>query len=83
MVDGSDYPGNGSPVVDTIAYKRISPTTISGDGKKNGAIALTETATMSPDGGNYTSTYSVLGDGQELASGVAVFERPASGCKSD
>src|SRR5882757_7519931 len=41
--DGADYPVDGSPAVDTIAYTRTSRNTISAIGKKNGTVSLTET----------------------------------------
>src|SRR5438105_15705509 len=47
--DGREYPVTGSPIADTIAYERVSSNIISGTGKRNGVIALTETVIVSPD----------------------------------
>ena len=41
--DERDYAVEGSPIADTIAYKRVDMNTISGVGKKNGFISIVET----------------------------------------
>jgi len=46
--DGREYPVSGSPAADTIAYTRPNRNSISGTGKKNGVVALTEIATVAP-----------------------------------
>jgi hypothetical protein len=72
--DGRDDTVEGSPLVETIAYRRIDRNTISGTGKKQGMVSLTETVTVSRDPGTLTLTYSVHHGSKVVADGVAVFE---------
>ena len=73
--DGKDYPVTGSPLADTIAYTRVDAHHISGIAKKNGCISIRESVATSPEGHILTLTYSIYGDVQEVANGIAVFER--------
>lgn len=73
--DGKDYPVEGSPAADTIAYTRVDRNTISGTGKKNGVVSLTETVTVAPKQGNLTLSYSLHAGSKIVAQGIAVFER--------
>jgi hypothetical protein len=73
--DGNDYPVAGSPVADTIAYKRVSSNIISGIGKRNGDITPTETVTVTPQTRTLTLSYSIRSGTLEVANGIAVFER--------
>jgi hypothetical protein len=70
--DGRDYPVNGWPMADVIAYARDG-NRISGTAKKNGIVSLRETIVASDD--SLTMTYAVFGGGKEVAAGVAVFEK--------
>jgi len=72
--DGADYPVEGSPTVDTIAYTRTDRNTICGIGKKNGIVSLTETVRADPDQGTLTLIYEYLAGDQTIAHGVAVFQ---------
>jgi len=63
----------GSPLVDSIAYTRVNSHSISGEGKRNGAIALKETATV--ENGILTLSYSIHSGDRVVATGVAVFEK--------
>lgn len=72
--DGTDYPVEGARAVDTIAYTRTDRHTISGIGKKNGIISLTETVKADPDRGTLTLNYRYLMGEQTIAHGVAVFQ---------
>jgi hypothetical protein len=75
--DGKDYPVTGSPAADTIAYERASDNSISGTGKKNGVVSLTETVTVAPERHSLTLSYSIHNGGLEVARGIAVFEKDA------
>jgi hypothetical protein len=75
--DGREYPASGSHAADTIAYTRVDRNSILGTGRKNGVITLTETVTVSPASQNLTLRYSILGGAEEVANGVAVFEKDA------
>src|SRR5262245_40872105 len=73
--DGEDYPVYGSPVADTIAYKRLDNLLISGTAKKAGIITVIEIVSVSHDHSTLTMKYSIRGsDGQEVSS-VAVFKK--------
>jgi hypothetical protein len=73
--DGAEYPVEGSPVADMIAYSRIDTRTISGVAKKNGNVTLRESLTASPDGRTLTLSYSIYRGDRIVANGIAVFER--------
>jgi hypothetical protein len=73
--DGKDHPIEGSPAADTIAYTRVDQNTISGLGKKNGIISLTETVTVAPENGILTLKYSLYAGSKVVANGIAVFEK--------
>jgi hypothetical protein len=73
--DGKDHQVEGSPAADTIAYTRIDRNTISGTGKKNGIVSLTEIVTAAPENGALTLTYSIHAGPKVIASGIAVFEK--------
>jgi hypothetical protein len=73
--DGSDYPVSGWPIADFIAYTRVSSHCISGTGKKNGVVVLTETVTVAPDGRSLTLVYSIQTGASQVTRGIAVFEK--------
>lgn len=75
--DGSDYPITGLPVADFMAYTRVNSHSISGTGKKNGVVSVTETITVAPDGGSLTLVYSIQTGASQVHRGIAVFEREA------
>lgn len=75
--DGSDYPVSGLPIADSIAYARVDSHSISGTGKKNGVVALTETVTVAPDGRSLTIIYSIQTGASQVTRGIAVFEKEA------
>jgi hypothetical protein len=72
--DGADYPVEGAVVVDTIAYTRTNRHAISGLGKKDGKVSLTETLLADPDERTLTLIYNYLLDEQSVANGVAIFQ---------
>jgi hypothetical protein len=72
--DGKDYPVEGSLAADTMSYTRIDRNTISGTGKKNRVVSLTETVTAAPENGTLTLCYSIHAGPQVVANGIAVFE---------
>ena len=80
--DGSDYPVTGSPTADTIAYRRVNSTRISGTGKQNGIIALMETVAVTPENHTLTVSYSIHSEAHVVASGIAVFEKDAATIES-
>lgn len=73
--DGKDHPVEGSPAADMIAYTRVDQNTISGTGKKNGIVSLTETLTVPSENGTLTLTYSLHAGPKVVANGIAVFEK--------
>jgi hypothetical protein len=73
--DGEDHSVSGSPLMDTIACTRPAPLVIASTGKKAGAVTLTDTLTVSPDGEVLTLIYSLLDGHQEVARGTGIFER--------
>jgi hypothetical protein len=73
-LDGADYPVEGSPTVDTIAYTRTDPHTIFGVGKKDGIVALTQTVRADPEQGTLTLIYKYLMGEETIAHGIAVFQ---------
>jgi hypothetical protein len=73
--DGSDYPISGLPIADSIAYMRVNRHGISGTGKKNGVVTVTETLTVAPNGQVLTLIYSVQNGASQVARGVAVFDK--------
>jgi hypothetical protein len=75
--DGSDYPVTGSPTADTIVYRRVSSNSISGTGKKDGAVTLMETITVAPETNTLTLSYSIHTGAHVVANGIAVFEKDA------
>jgi hypothetical protein len=72
--DGADYPVEGSPAVDTIAYTRTDRHSIYGIGKKDGRVSVTETVLADPDAGTLTLIYNYLLGERTVAHGVAVFQ---------
>jgi hypothetical protein len=79
--DGEDHPVSGSPLMDTVACTRLARHAIASTGKRAGAVTLTDTLTVSPDGEVLTLIYSVFDGNQEVAKGTGIFER-ADGAKS-
>jgi hypothetical protein len=75
--DGSAYPVTGSPAADSIVYRRVSSNSISGTGKKNGAVTLMETVTVTPESRTLTLSYSIHSGAHVVAHGIAVFEKDA------
>jgi hypothetical protein len=73
--DGQDYPVQGSPAADMIAYTRIDQNSISGTGKKNGIISWTETVTVVPENGTLTLSYSLHAGSKVVSNSFAVFEK--------
>jgi hypothetical protein len=54
--DGKDYPVTGSPIADTISYKKIDESTIEGTTKKGGQPTSTSTVVLAKDGKSMTVT---------------------------
>jgi hypothetical protein len=64
-----------------FAYTRVNRNSIRGTGKKNGAITLTETISVNPDGRILTLSYTIHNGAQEIARGIAVFEKTHGVCR--
>lgn len=73
--DGGDYPVNGLPFVDFIAYQRAGRNRISGVGKKNGIMVLNETVTVDEAGKVLILIYSIQNGISSIATGMAVFDK--------
>jgi hypothetical protein len=73
--DGEDYPVEGSPAADTMAYTRFDRNTIFGTGKKNGVVSLTEIVTAAPEKNTLTLRYSIHAGLKVVANGIVVFEK--------
>lgn len=74
--DGKDAPVVGNnPDMDTVARKRINPSTVRTISKKAGKVMTTQTSVVSSDGKTRTvTTKGVSAKGQKV-SNVAVYER--------
>jgi hypothetical protein len=73
--DGKDCAVSGTPLMETIACTRPASHVIASTGKRAGAVTLTDTLTVSPDGEVLTLTYSIFDGDQEIAKGTGIFER--------
>jgi len=76
--DEKQYPVEGSPIVETIAYRRVNRHTILGRGMKQGNPSITETIVVSSDGKVLTQNFEIYRSGQLVAKGTAVFEKSLS-----
>jgi hypothetical protein len=72
-LDGMDYPVTGSFAVETIAYSLRDAHTITGVGRKNSAVVLTEAVIVDSSGGAFTLRYCFYRDGKAVAEGSARF----------
>jgi len=82
-LDGSDYPVDGSPVADAIAYTRINARCVTAAAKLRGRPTFEETAVVSDDGQTLTVTLSFVTQTGERTSSVAVFRRSLTGPRRD
>ena len=74
-LDGKDYPVSGSPLADTMAYRRTGKHSIHGIAKQGGSVVEWEDAKVSDDGQTMTTTYTWRdADGKEVTA-TAVFDR--------
>ena len=55
--DGTDYAVTGSPLLDTVAVKRIDALTSEATGKKEGKVILTTKGVISEDGKTETTVW--------------------------
>jgi hypothetical protein len=72
--DGRDYPVDGSPVAEVMAFTR-KDLQIAGTARRQGSVCLQETLTVSADHEVLTMSFAVFSAGKQLASGQAIFER--------
>ena len=72
--DGQDYPVHGSPMAEVIAYTR-KDLEITGTARRQGAVCLRETLTLSADHQALAMSYTIFSEGRQLASGQAIFDR--------
>ena len=68
---------SGSPVADTISYTRPDARTITGAGRKQGQLSLTESVNVSGDGQTLTVRYGIFVGGRQVANGLPSFHRQA------
>lgn len=54
--DGKDYPITGSPLADSVAYKKIDDNTLEGTNKKGGQVVSTVSVVVAKDGKSMTVT---------------------------
>jgi hypothetical protein len=73
--DGNYFPVAGSPLADEIAYLRIDAWNISATAKKQGAVTITEIATVSEDLKALAFRFSIHAPDGKAALSLAVFER--------
>jgi hypothetical protein len=73
--DGQDYPVTGTPLADTVAYKRVNKHTITGVAKKAGKVVATERAVVSANGKTLTVTFTSADASGKPVTGVGVFEK--------
>jgi hypothetical protein len=78
-LDGTDYPVDGSPVADAIAYTRINARCVAAAAKLRGRPTFEETVVVSDDGQTLTVTLSFATQTGERTSSVAVFTRSLTG----
>lgn len=73
--DGQHHVVSGSAIADTISYTRQDAHTITGAGRKQGELSLTESVSVSGDGETLTIRYGIFVSGRQVASGLAHFHR--------
>jgi len=73
--DGEDYPVRGTPFADTVAYRLLDPHTIEGIAKKDGKVAVRETAVLSDAGDAVRVTYLSFDAQGNTAESHGFFER--------
>lgn len=74
-LDGTDYPVDGSPVADVIAYTRINARCVAAAAKLRGRPTFEETVVVSDDGQTLTVTLSFVTQTGERTSSIAVFTK--------
>ena len=78
VFDDRPCPVTGSRAFDAIAYRRLDGYRLEGTGTLAGAVTMTDTIEVSPDGQVLTIRYSMHAEALVVvASGVAVFGRTA------
>jgi hypothetical protein len=73
--DGQHYVVSGSAIADPVSYTRQDARTITGAGRKQGELSLTESVRVSEDGQTLTVRYDMFVAGRQVAGGLAYFHR--------
>ena len=73
--DGKDNPVTGSPVIDTIAYKRIDENTVEATTKKAGKVAANIKIVVAKDGKSMTVSSKGKNAKGEATSSEVVYDR--------
>ena len=73
--DGNDNPVTGSPMLDTIAYKRIDDNTVEATTKKGRKVAANISIVVATDGKTMTVTSKGKNEKGEAFTNVAVYDR--------
>jgi hypothetical protein len=73
-IDGKDYPLNGDPNADTVAYERVGSNELKGTAKKDGKVVSTSKIVVSKDGKITTVDVTIPVEGKSL-SAVAIYDK--------
>jgi hypothetical protein len=73
--DGKDYPMVGSPVADTVAFRKIDANTVERTDKKGGKVVQVLTRVMAKDGKSMTVTTKGTTPKGAPIHNVSVFEK--------
>jgi hypothetical protein len=77
--DGKDYPVNGSPLADAVAYERVDSRTIRGVIKRQGAPIVAETVVISEDSTTFRGDYVIPAANGGHITGFAIHKRVRPG----
>ena len=73
--DGKDNPVTGSPMIDTVAYKKIDDNTFDGTSKKAGKVVSNVRIAVAKDGKSMTVTVKGTNAKGEAVSDVVAYDR--------
>jgi hypothetical protein len=73
--DEKDYPVTGSPMIDTVAYKKIDDSTFEGTSKKAGKVVSNVKIVVAKDGKTMTVTVKGTNAKGEATSDTVVYDR--------
>jgi|HubBroStandDraft_6_1064221.scaffolds.fasta_scaffold208703_2 hypothetical protein len=73
--DGKDYPVEGDPNSDVVAYELKGPREFTGTTKKDGKVTAKYTIVVSEDGQTTTVQYTVYSEGRKTEGGTSVYDK--------